>query len=140
MGTTDNATRRPARQSVWVVGGAMFAATLLIMIGVFQVMAGMAALFENTFYVATQAYVFQFDVTTWGWVHLIFGIILTLTGVGAYSGAAWARGVGIALAALNAMVNFAFIPIYPLWALLLIGFDVFIIWALASYDPDALPR
>lgn len=49
-------------------------------------------------------------------------------------------GSPVALAALNAMVNFAFIPIYPLWALLLIAFDVFIIWALASYDPDALQR
>jgi hypothetical protein len=117
----------------WAVGFIVFAAVMMIMGGVFQALAGLIAIFENEFYVATRNYLFQFDVTSWGWIHLVLGVIVALAGFSLLSGATWARAVGITLAALSAIANFLFIPYYPFWSLLIIALDVFVIWALAVH-------
>jgi hypothetical protein len=103
------------------------------MIGIFQAIAGLVAIVENEFYVATRNYLFQFDATTWGWIHLIGGLIIVFAGWGLLSGRTWARVVGITLAVLSAIANFAFIPYYPFWALIIIALDVLVIWALAAH-------
>jgi hypothetical protein len=120
-----------------VIGGVVFAATMMIMAGVFQGLTGLIAIANNDFYVATRKYLFQFDVTTWGWIHLILGIVIALAGFSLISGRLWARTVGITLAVLSAIANFLFIPYYPFWSLLIIALDVFVIWALASYSREA---
>ena len=117
----------------WATGFIVFAAVMMMMTGVFQALAGLIAIFENEFYVATRNYLFQFDVTAWGWIHLIVGVIVALAGFALLSGATWARVVGITLAVLSAIANFLFIPYYPFWSLLIIALDVFVIWALAVY-------
>ena len=117
----------------WAVGFIVFAAVMMIMSGVFQALAGLIAIFENEFYVAARKYLFEFDVTSWGWIHLILGVIVALAGFSLLSGATWARVVGITLAVLSAIANFAFIPYYPIWSLLIIALDVFVIWALAVH-------
>jgi hypothetical protein len=117
----------------WAVGFIVFAAVMMIMSGVFQALAGLIAIFENEFYVAARKYLFEFDVTSWGWIHLILGVIVALAGFSLLSGATWARVVGITLAVLSAIANFAFIPYYPFWSLLIIALDVFVIWALAVH-------
>jgi hypothetical protein len=86
------------------------------------------ATFENEFYVATRNYLFQFDATSWGWIHLLVGLIVAFAGWGLLSGRTWARVVGITLAVVSAITNFLFIPYYPFWALLIITLDVFVIW------------
>ena len=91
---------------------------------------------NDNFYLATREYLFQFDITTWGWIHLILGIVVALAGVGLLAGRTWARVVGITLAVLSAIANFTFIPHYPLWALLVIALDVFVIWALAAHGRE----
>jgi hypothetical protein len=122
--------------SGWAVGFILFAAIMMMMTGVFQALAGLIAIFENEFYVATRNYLFKFDATTWGWIHLILGVIVALAGWGLLSGRTWARAVGIALALLSAIANFLFIPYYPFWSLLIIALDVFVIWALAAHGGD----
>jgi hypothetical protein len=117
----------------WAAGFIVFAAVMMMMTGVFQALAGLIAIFENEFYVATRNYLFKFDATTWGWIHLILGVIVALAGWGLLSGRTWARVVGITLAVLSAIANFLFIPYYPFWSLLIIALDVFVIWALAVY-------
>jgi hypothetical protein len=117
----------------WAVGFIVFAAVMMMMAGVFQALAGLVAIFENEFYVATRNYLFQLDATTWGWIHLIGGVIVALAGFSLLSGATWARAVGITLAVLSAIANFLFIPYYPFWSLLIIALDVFVIWALAVH-------
>ena len=117
----------------WAVGFIVFAAVMMIMSGVFQALAGLIAIFENEFYVAARKYLFEFDVTSWGWIHLILGVIVALAGFSLLSGATWARVVGITLAVLSAIANFAFIPYYPIWSLLIIALDVFVIWSLAVH-------
>jgi hypothetical protein len=118
------------------VGFILFAAIMMIMAGVFQAISGLVAIFENEFYVATRNYLFQFDATTWGWIHLVVGLIVAFAGWGLLSGQTWARIVGITLAAFSATANFLFIPYYPVWSLLIIAVDVFVIWALTAHGRE----
>ena len=118
------------------IGWKMFAGLMMIMAGGFQMFTGLVALFENEFYVATRNYLFQFDATAWGWIHLIGGLLVLLAGFAVIAGQTWARIVAIVLAVLSALANFAFIPYYPFWALTVIAIDVFVIWALAAHGRD----
>lgn len=117
----------------WAVGFILFAAIMMIMAGVFQALAGLVAIFENEFYVPTRNYLFQFDATSWGWIHLVIGLLVVLAGWGLLSGRTWARAVAITLALISAIANFAFVPYYPFWSLLIIAIDVLVIWAIAAY-------
>ena len=125
------------RTSAWATGLALFAGLMMIMIGSFQAIIGFAAILEDEFYVVTPNYAFEVDATTWGWIHLLLGIVLVLAGLGAIAGQLWARVVGITLAVLSAIANFFFIPYYPLWSIVIIALDVFVIWALSVYGRQA---
>ncbi|MFI0354960.1 hypothetical protein [Actinomadura sp. 9N407] len=119
------------------VGLSVFAACVMVMSGMFSAIAGFAAILENEFFVVRGGYVFEFDVTAWGWIHLLFGILVVAAGFAVLSGRAWARSLGIVLAVLNAIANFMFIPYYPVWSLLIIALDIAVIWALAVYSRQA---
>lgn len=118
------------------VGLTVFAAVMMIMIGIFQSIAGIVALVNDQFYVVGEEWIFQFDLTTWGWIHLLLGVLIALAGVGLFSGQVWARTVGVILAVISAVVMFAWLPWYPLWAILIITLNVFIIWALTAHGRD----
>jgi len=124
-------TERPA--SGWATGFAVFAGLMMIMLGVFHAIVGIAALIENQFYVVTATYAYKVDVTAWGWIHLLLGILVAFAGWAVISGRLWGRIVGITLAILSGIANFFFIPYYPFWSLLIIALDVFVIWALCVY-------
>jgi hypothetical protein len=110
--------------------GLTFAACILLLIGFFQLVAGFAAIFQDEFYAVSPNYIFQFDTTAWGWIHLLMGLLLGATGLGLFARQSWAGGVAIALAVLSAVVNFIFIPYYPVWGILVIALDVWVIWSL----------
>jgi hypothetical protein len=116
--------------SGWAVGGIAFAATVLTIIGVFQIIAGLVAVFNDDFFVVTQNYTFDLDTSAWGWIHLLLGILLVGTGWGLFSGATWAGVTAIVLASLSAIANFFFIPYYPFWSIILIALDIWVIWAI----------
>lgn len=124
------------RWSGTAVGFTIFASVMLMLIGVFHAIAGLAGIFENEFYAVTPNYILEFDVSTWGWIHLIWGIIVLLAGFGLWSGAVWARTVGVTVAGISALANFAFIPYQPVWSLLIIALDVMVIWALTVHGRD----
>jgi len=128
--------QQPSTVSGTAVGFTVFAAVMMIMIGAFQAIAGIVALVNDTFYVVGEEWVFQFDVTTWGWIHLALGILIGLAGAALFSGAVWARTVGVILAVLSAVLSFAWLPWYPIWAILVITADVFVIWALTAHGRD----
>ena len=129
--------RRAEREtSGAAVGFILFAAIMMIMVGVFQALQGLVGIFENEFYVPTRNYLFQFDATTWGWTHLLLGLLVAFAGWGLLSGRTWARTVAIILAVLSAIANFAFIPYYPFWSLLIITLDIFVIWAVAAHGGE----
>jgi hypothetical protein len=122
--------------SGWAVGFILFAGLMMIMVGIWQALEGLIGIFENEFYVATRNYLFQFDATTWGWIHLLVGLLVAFAGWGLLSGRTWARAVAITLAVLSAIANFLFIPYYPFWSLLIITLDIFVIWAVAAHGGD----
>jgi len=110
---------------------------MMIMIGIFHILGGVAALVEDTLYVLGREYAYELDVTTWGWIHLIGGIVVVLAGVFVFTGTLWARIIGILVATSSAVANFVFAPYYPVWAILIISLNVLVIWALATYGRDA---
>jgi hypothetical protein len=122
------------------VGWIFFASIMLLIIGFMQVFAGIAALAKDgsTIYanVADNSYILSLDTTSWGWWHILLGIIVILAGIGVLAGRVWARTVGVIVAAISAIANFAFIPIYPVWAIVIIAIDVTIIWALTAHGRD----
>ena len=128
--------RQPEGYSSWAVGWAGFAAIMLILIGVMDIVQGLVALFNDEFYVIGQEWVFEFDVTAWGWIHLIVGVILIASGVGIFSGNVAGRTVGVAVAGVAAIVNFAWLPYYPVWSIIVIAISVAIIWALTAHGRD----
>ncbi len=119
------------RPSSGAVGLTVFAAAMLVVVGFFQALQGFVALVDDKFYINTVNYTFEFDTTAWGWIHLLLGAAFVLVGVGLMSGATWAHVTGIIIVILGMFDNFLFIPYYPFWAILIIGLDVAIIWALA---------
>jgi len=127
---------RPENYSDAAVGWTIFASILLIMIGVFQAISGLVAIVNDTFYVVGQEWIFKFDISTWGWVHLLIGLVVALAGVFLFRGAMWARVVGIVVAAIAAIANFAWLPWYPLWSVIIITVSVFVIWALSVHGRD----
>ena len=132
---SDNYETR-TQPSGWAMGWATFAAILLMMGGVWGVIVGIAGIAEDEFFVVTPDWIFQFDATTWGWMHLIAGIILFLSGLGIFSGNVLARTVGVIVAGLSAIVNFAWMPYYPVWSIVAIAVDIAIIWALTAHGRD----
>jgi hypothetical protein len=121
--------RRP-QPSGWAIGGIAFAASILLLIGVFQIIAGLVAIIDDEFYVVARNYTFELDTSAWGWLHLLLGILLVATGWGLFSRAAWAGVTAIGLAMLSAVLNFLFIPYYPFWSILIIALNVWVIWSL----------
>jgi hypothetical protein len=116
--------------SGWAESGITFAATMMLLIGFFEAIAGLSAIFDDQFYVVTANYAFDLDVTAWGWVHLLLGILLLVAGWGLFSRSTWAGALAIVLAVLSAVANFFFIPYYPFWSILVIALCVWVIWAL----------
>lgn len=121
--------------SGWTIGLAVFAGVMLMLVGIFHALAGLAAIIDDKYFVVGVNYAYEFDTTGWGWIHLILGVVVIAAGYGVFSGAAWARVVGITLASLSAIANFFFIPYQPVWALLIIALDVLVIAALSAYAP-----
>ena len=115
--------------SGWATGGVVFAATLMIMVGLFQAFQGLAAIINDEFYVTVNDYAFDIDLTAWGWIHLIAGVLVAIAGFALFSGSTAAGVAAIALAGLSAIANFFFIPYYPLWSLLIIALAIYVIWA-----------
>jgi hypothetical protein len=117
-------------------GWAAFAAFMMILIGGFHAIQGFAAILKDDFYAVTPNYVFEFDVTTWGWIHLIVGVIVVLAGFAIFSGAAWARTIGVIMAFISAIANFAWLPYYPVWSVIVIAICVFVIYALIVHGRE----
>ncbi len=137
MATTSSRSSTPQREySGGAVGLIAFAGVLMLLTGVLHALQGIVALVNDEFFVYGEEYVFEFDVTTWGWVHLILGLVVAGAGLALFQGATWARVVAVALASLSIVASFLWMPFYPFWSLMLVAFDVFVIWAVTAHGRD----
>jgi hypothetical protein len=117
--------------------GTTFAGAMMIIVGLFEFMQGLVAVVNgNQFFVTTPNYVFQFNAATWGWIHLILGAVIAVAGLFIFTGNILARSLGMFLAGLQALANFMWLPYSPLWSIIIIAIDVFIIWSLATLRMD----
>src|SRR5215475_5912682 len=132
MTTMRESTSHRSSAAAWSAGGVIFAATLMIIGGVFGIFEGIAGLVNNNLYVRPGVYAWRFTLYSWGWVHLFVGIALVCAGLALFSGSNWARYFGIFAAGVSLLTQFFFVPYYPLWSLAIMAMDVFIIWALAT--------
>jgi len=126
--------RQPHATAAWVHGLSMFAGVMLILIGILQALEGLAAVLNDKFYVGTPNYVFEFDVTAWGWTQMLIGITLAIAGYGVLDGRLWGRVIGIIVAVLSTVANFLYSPHYPVWSILIVALNVAVIWALCVHS------
>lgn len=130
--TTSGQSYAGSTKGRWAAGGAAFAGIMLVTVSAFQILEGIAALANDSIFVHGLSYSYKVDLTAWGWLHLVLGIIGVATGAGILAAQTWGFLVGIAIAFIGAISSFAFLPYYPFWALVILAFDVFVIWALSS--------
>jgi hypothetical protein len=126
-----------ASKGTWS-GWVWFAGVLMIVIGSLDFFQGLIAIIRNNYYVLTPTQIIVFDLTTWGWIMLIWGIVVALAGFGLLSGAGWARWFTIVVISLNFIVELSFVGSYqyPLWALTVIGLNVVVLYALIARWSD----
>ena len=125
--------------SPWAHGIVVFAGVVMIVGGAFQALEGLAGIVHDQYLVVLPNYIYAFDITVWGVIHLLVGQGLVVIGVSLLRGKTWARIAGVIAAAVSAIVNFAWLPYSPWWAVILIVIDVLVIWALASYLRQPVP-
>ena len=113
MTTTSSGVQDHSTRDAWAGGLSIFGGTVLATLGLFQFFEGLSAVLSDKVYVTTPNYVYQFDVTTWGWIHLIIGLIAVAVGIGLSMAQAWARSTGMVIAAVPAITQFMFLPYYP---------------------------
>ncbi|GAA3246201.1 MULTISPECIES: hypothetical protein [unclassified Streptomyces] len=107
-----------------------FAAVMLSLVGLLAVFRGIMAIAEDEVFLTTRNYVFEFDLTGWGWVHLALGVVAVIVSIGLFQAATWARVLGVGIAGLVIIANFLSLPYYPVWSVIMITMSGFIIWGL----------
>ncbi|MFE7957442.1 hypothetical protein [Streptomyces sp. NPDC057413] len=131
----------------WAAGLMTFAAVMLALVGILDIFRGIMGIAEDDVFLTTRNYVFQFDLTGWGWLHLALGAVAVIVSIGLFQAATWARVVGVAIAGFVVIANFLSLPYYPVWSVIMIAMSGFVIWALCVArkedfgDPfDTVPR
>src|ERR1700758_1807510 len=130
---------RPVRQVV-AAGASIGAGALLFTTAVLTVLQGIQALVDRKPLIIGSNYVYKFNATGWGWIHIAAGIVLGIVAVGLIRGAVWARVTAIVMACVSIVAMFMWLPYYPMWSIIVIALDVIIIWAVATWDTTAASR
>ena len=122
--------------SGWAIGWTWFAGLMMVMAGFWHAIAGLTAIIDDEFFVVTENYILKFDVSTWGWIHLLVGIVIVLAGFALFRGAVWARTLGVIMALVSGLAAFAWLPYYPIWGIIIIIAAVAVIWSLTVHGRD----
>ncbi|WP_280222654.1 DUF7144 family membrane protein [Nocardia neocaledoniensis] len=131
---TTNQNQHPVREGI-AAGTSIGAGILLAVVGVLQILQGIAAVANDDLIVVGPEYTYQFDLTAWGWWHIIFGAIAVIVAIGLLAGQTWGRVLAMVIAALSIVANFLWLPYYPWWSILVIILDIVVIWAVATWHP-----
>jgi hypothetical protein len=124
------------QMTAWV-GWIAFAGLIMLVLGMFHVIQGLVALIQDEYFlVGKSGLTVHVDFTTWGWIHLIGGVIIAGAGIALFTGRVWARTIGVILAMVSAIINVGFLSAYPIWSAIMIAFDVLVIWALTVHGGE----
>ncbi|AVH23940.1 hypothetical protein IU438_24675 [Nocardia cyriacigeorgica] len=130
-------TDSPVKQG-FAAGTSIGASILLLTVGVLSILQGISAVAEDQLFVVGIEYVYEFDTTTWGWIHIVLGIVLVASAIGLMMGTTWGRIAAVTIAALSIVANFLWLPYYPLWSILIIALDIVVIWAVTTWNPERM--
>ena len=126
----------PGEQTAWV-GWVVFGAVVMVLLGVYHLIAGLVALFRESYFVApNRDLLVTMSYDAWGWVHLVGGLVVLAAGVGLLTGATWARVVGVVVAMISSVLNLAFLAAAPVWAVMMITMDVLVIYAITAHGRE----
>ncbi|MFF2504204.1 hypothetical protein ACFVTY_12630 [Streptomyces sp. NPDC058067] len=107
----------------------MFAGAMLTVSALLSILMGAAGIANDTLFAASR-YAYRFDLTAWGWIHLVIGVALFIAGLGVLTNQGWGRGAGAAVAGISLITQFMFVPYYPAWAIPVMALDLLILFAL----------
>ena len=137
MSNVSSGGRHGDGSSAVAFGVTTFAGVVLTVVSIFQILEGITAIANDTIFVRVLNYTWQFNIQTWGWIHLIIGLIALATGIGIIMGQTWGYLVGVGIAGVSALSEFMFMPYYPFWSMLIIFLDIVVVWALATRLGDS---
>ena len=124
-----------AKPTGWI-GWILFASVIMLLEGSLTAIQGLVALFKEDYFVVTSDRLIAFDFTTWGWIHIVLGLLVFFAGIALISGRLWARIIAIVAAVLSAMAQLTFLDTYPIWSLIIIALDVLIIYAITMHGAE----
>jgi uncharacterized membrane protein len=137
QGRSQARSTRPQPESTAWAGWVVFAGVMLVVLGAFQVIEGLVALFKDDYYlVRPSGLVVNVNYTGWGWAHIIIGAVAIVAGLGLVAGNMAARVVGVGVAVVSAVVNMAFLAAYPVWSAIMIAVDVLVIYAIIVHGGE----
>ncbi|GAB2816500.1 hypothetical protein GCM10027073_55370 [Streptomyces chlorus] len=122
----------PSAKREWAGGLTVFGGVMLVLAGILNIVRGISGIAKDDVFVTTQNYVFKFDLTSWGWIHLILGAVAVVIGVGLFQASTWARVAGVAIGGLIMIANFLSLPYFPVWSVVMIALSGVMIWALCT--------
>jgi hypothetical protein len=126
----------PSRATAWV-GLIFFASIMLMLVGTIQFIQGLAALFNDEYYLVTRnGLLLKMDFTIWGWIHLLIGLAAVAASAGLLLAKTWARTVAIIIAAVSAIGNIVFLAAFPVWSVIVIAIDVLVIYAVSVHGRE----
>ena len=125
--------------SAWV-GWVVFAGTIAVISGIFTIIQGLVALFDDQYFVVARGELLLLDFTAWGWIHLVVGVVMVLVGFGIIRGSPWGLVGGVVLAGVQAILQLGFLAAYPIWSILIIALDVVVIYALIVHGREMADR
>lgn len=129
-------TSRDSGMTGWS-GWIIFAAVMLVLLGAFQIIEGLIAVFDDGFYqVNSNGLAVHVNYNAWGWLHFSLGVLAILVGVGLITGNIIARILGVAIGLTSAILNLGFLPAYPVWSTIMIALDVIIIYAIIAHGSE----
>jgi hypothetical protein len=117
-------------------GASLFAGAVMMLSGPLSILMGASGIAGDNLFAASQ-YAYRFDLTAWGWIHILAGPALVIAGLGVVSNQGWGRGAGAAAAGISLITQFMFVPYYPLWAIPVMTLDLLIIFALTRFHAGA---
>lgn len=126
--------QHPVREGI-AAGTSIGAGILLAVVGVLQILEGISAVAKDDLIVVGPEYLYQFDLTSWGWWHIVFGAIAVIVAIGLLAGQTWGRVSAMVIAAISIIANFLWLPYYPWWSILIIIINIVVIWAVATWRP-----